>query len=96
MLNFKSMRSLRGLEERVQMAEVILSQTEKLIQVLVELNHNMFQSSMYEQKEFTITENALKAIKVKLEGHQTSAQALELRIQGILKLVSSTGRMTEK
>lgn len=87
-LNFKSMRSLRGLEERVQMAEVILSQTEKLIQVLVELNHNMFQSSMYEQKEFTITENALKAIKVKLEGHQTSAQALELRIQGILKLVT--------
>lgn len=89
-LNFKSMRSLRGLEERVQMAQVTLSQTEKLIKVLAELNQSMLQSNMYDQKEFTITETALKAVRVMLEGHQTSAQALELRIQGILRLVTDT------
>lgn len=95
-LNFKSMRSLRGLEERVQMAEVILGQTANLLQVLIELNQNIFQSGMSDHKEFTITENALNAIRVKLDGHQNSAQALEIRIQGILKLVSSADQMTEE
>ncbi|OJD38959.1 magnesium transport protein transmembrane region [Diplodia corticola] len=87
-LSFKSMRSLRGLEERVQSVQVTLRQTEKLVQTLQELNHSMLQNDAYAQTEFTITANALKTVMIRLEGYQTSAEALELRVQGILRLVT--------
>ncbi|KKY18572.1 hypothetical protein UCDDS831_g05852 [Diplodia seriata] len=87
-VSFKSMRSLRGLEERVQSVQVTLKQTERLINVLQELNRSMFQDGVYAQTEFDITVNALRTVVVRLEGYQTSAEALELRVQGILRLVT--------
>lgn len=87
-LSFKAMRSLRGLEERVQTVQVSLRQTERLVQAMRDLNQSMVQSNVYDQAEFTTIANGLKNIMVRLEGYQTSAEALERRVQGILRLVS--------
>ncbi|KAB2573677.1 hypothetical protein DBV05_g7677 [Lasiodiplodia theobromae] len=89
-LSFKAMRSLRGLEERVQTVQVSLRQTERLVQAMRDLNGNMslLPSHMYGQAEFRIISNALENITVRLEGYQTSAEALERRVQGILRLVT--------
>ncbi|KAL0252252.1 hypothetical protein SLS55_010694 [Diplodia seriata] len=87
-LSFASMRSLRGLEERVQSVPVTLGQTVRLVQTLQQLDRHMLQHASYAQSEHAATANALAALMVRLEGYQTSAKALELRIQGILRLVT--------
>ncbi|KAL1614366.1 hypothetical protein SLS54_009793 [Diplodia seriata] len=87
-LSFASMRSLRGLEERVQSVPVTLGQTVRLVQTLQQLDRSMLQHASYAQSEHAATANALAALMVRLVGYQTAAKALELRIQGILRLVT--------
>ncbi|KAL1640085.1 hypothetical protein SLS58_007352 [Diplodia intermedia] len=87
-LSFQSMRSLRGLEERVQTVPVTLRQTERLVRKLQQLDRCMLQQASYARAEHDATANALAAVAVRLEGYQTAARALEMRIQGILRLVT--------
>ncbi|KAL9073033.1 MAG: hypothetical protein Q9157_004890 [Trypethelium eluteriae] len=87
-LNFKTMKSLRNLEERMQMLPAMIETSINVISLLKEVNNTLLKEKLCDQNEYILTTNALRSIEKRLHGYRKAAKTLLERTRGVSKLVS--------
>ena len=87
-MNFKVMKNLRSLEERIQMLAATIATSTQVVDTLKQVNCALRNDKHCEDFECDLILNAFNSIQQRLIGYQKAAETLLSRTRGVSTLVS--------